>query len=69
MDIGVPAERAAGETRVAATPETVKKLVAAKHSVVVESGAGATPVIPTARIPQRARQLEHQPTRSAHRWC
>ncbi len=42
MNIGVPAERAAGETRVAATPETVKKLVAAKHSVVVESGAGAS---------------------------
>ncbi len=41
MNIGVPAERGAGETRVAATPETVKKLVAAKHSVVVESGAGA----------------------------
>jgi NAD(P) transhydrogenase subunit alpha len=41
MNIGVPAERRAGETRVAATPETVKKLVAAKHSVVVESGAGA----------------------------
>ncbi len=42
MNIGVPAERAAGETRVAATPETVKKLVGAKHSVVVESGAGAS---------------------------
>ena len=40
MNIGVPAERGAGENRVAATPETVKKLVAAKHSVVVESGAG-----------------------------
>ena len=42
MNIGVPAERAVGETRVAATPETVKKLVGAKHSVVVESGAGAS---------------------------
>ncbi len=41
MNIGVPAEGRAGETRVAATPETVKKLVAAKHDVVVESGAGA----------------------------
>ena len=41
MNIGVPAEGRAGETRVAATPETVKKLVAAKHNVAVASGAGA----------------------------
>ena len=40
MRIGVPAEGRPGETRVAATPETVKKLVAAKHNVVVGSGAG-----------------------------
>ena len=31
-----------GEARVAATPETVKKLVAAKHSVLIEAGAGST---------------------------
>ena len=40
MLIGIPAETRAGETRVAATAETVKKLVAAGHTVVVESGAG-----------------------------
>ena len=40
MRIGIPAETRLGETRVAATPETVKKLVTAKHEVVVESGAG-----------------------------
>jgi NAD(P) transhydrogenase subunit alpha len=39
MIIGIPAETRPGETRVAATPETVKKL-AAKHKVVVQSGAG-----------------------------
>ncbi|MBC7859378.1 MAG: Re/Si-specific NAD(P)(+) transhydrogenase subunit alpha [Burkholderiaceae bacterium] len=39
MKIGIPAETRPGETRVAATPETVKKL-AAKHEVVVQSGAG-----------------------------
>ncbi|TFW27663.1 Re/Si-specific NAD(P)(+) transhydrogenase subunit alpha [Massilia horti] len=39
MRIGIPAETWPGETRVAATPETVKKL-AAKHEVIVESGAG-----------------------------
>ena len=40
MRIGIPAETRAGETRVAATPETVKKLVSAKHQVTVQSGAG-----------------------------
>lgn len=40
MQIGVPAETAVGETRVAATPETVKKLVAQGHVVHVQSGAG-----------------------------
>ena len=39
MKIGIPAESRPGETRVAATPETVKKL-AAKHPVVVQAGAG-----------------------------
>jgi NAD(P) transhydrogenase subunit alpha len=40
MKIGIPAETRPGETRVAATPETVKKLIAAKHQVIVQSGAG-----------------------------
>lgn len=40
MKIGIPAETKAGETRVAATPETIKKYIAAKHQVVVQSGAG-----------------------------
>jgi len=39
MRIGVPVETRPGETRVAATPETVKKL-AAQHEVIVQSGAG-----------------------------
>lgn len=40
MQIGIPTETVAGETRVAATPETVKKLISAGHHVVVERGAG-----------------------------
>jgi NAD(P) transhydrogenase subunit alpha len=40
MQIGIPTESVAGETRVAATPETVKKLTASGHTVVVERGAG-----------------------------
>jgi NAD(P) transhydrogenase subunit alpha len=42
MRIGIPAEISPGETRVAATPETVKKFTAGgRHSVVVQNGAGA----------------------------
>ena len=42
MRIGIPAEIYPGETRVAATPETVKKLAGGgHHTVVVQSGAGA----------------------------
>ena len=41
MHIGVPAETRAHEARVAATPETVKKYVAAGHRVTVERGAGS----------------------------
>ncbi|HZI64293.1 MAG TPA: Re/Si-specific NAD(P)(+) transhydrogenase subunit alpha [Thermoanaerobaculia bacterium] len=37
----VPRERRPGETRVAATPETVKRMVKEKLEVVVERGAGA----------------------------
>jgi NAD(P) transhydrogenase subunit alpha len=40
MLIGVPLETATGETRVAATPETAKKLKAQGHTVRVQSGAG-----------------------------
>ena len=40
MQIGVPLETAAGETRVAVTPETAKKLIAQGHTVLVQAGAG-----------------------------
>ena len=40
MLIGVPAETLPGETRVAVTPETVKKLKAAGHTLRIQSGAG-----------------------------
>ena len=46
--IAVTKERRPGETRVAATPETVKKLAAAGFSLVVEAGAGAGAAIPDA---------------------
>ena len=40
MQIGIPAETAAGETRVALTPETAKKLKSQGHTVRVQAGAG-----------------------------
>ncbi|MBA3625638.1 MAG: NAD(P)(+) transhydrogenase (Re/Si-specific) subunit alpha, partial [Methylibium sp.] len=40
MRIGIPRETAAGETRVAVTPETAKKLKAQGHTLAVQSGAG-----------------------------
>jgi len=47
MKFGIPAETRANETRVAATPETVKKLTASgHHAVVIQSGAGAGSSIP-----------------------
>jgi NAD(P) transhydrogenase subunit alpha len=47
MRIGIPAEIYPGETRVAATPETIKKLIAgSRHAVMVESGAGQHAAIP-----------------------
>jgi NAD(P) transhydrogenase subunit alpha len=41
MKLAIPKERQDGETRVAASPETVKKLVALGLDVTVEAGAGA----------------------------
>ena len=55
MKLGIPREGPRGtapadaprpETRVAATPETIKKLISAGHSVVVETGAGIASSIP-----------------------
>jgi len=46
MLIGVPAEILAGETRVAVTPETAKKLMAQGHTVRLQSGAGVTASAP-----------------------
>ena len=40
MLIGVPLETTVGETRVAVTPETAKKLTAQGHTVRVQAGAG-----------------------------
>ncbi len=47
MKLGIPAETRSDEKRVAATPETVKKLLAGgHHTVLVQAGAGAGASIP-----------------------
>jgi len=45
MRLAVLKERAAAETRVAATPETVKKLIALGLTVAIETGAGAASAV------------------------
>jgi NAD(P) transhydrogenase subunit alpha len=56
MRIGIPAEIRAGEKRVAATPETVKKL-AAQHEVRVQAGAGAGASIPDSQYAESGAKL------------
>ena len=46
MHIGVPRESDPGQRLVAATPQTVEKLVALGYDVIVETGAGADASIP-----------------------
>ena len=50
MRLAVLKERAAGEARVAATPDTVKKLAALGLEVAVEAGAGVHASIPDAEF-------------------
>lgn len=46
MRIAIPKERRPAEKRVAATPESVKKLIALGYSVAVETGAGTAAAFP-----------------------
>lgn len=57
MLIGVPMETGAGETRVAATPETLKKLIGQGHQVVVQQGAGERASVPDAAYTAIGAQL------------
>jgi NAD(P) transhydrogenase subunit alpha len=57
LRIAVLKERASGEFRVAATPETVKKFIALGASVAVEKGAGAGASIPDADFEAAGAQL------------
>jgi NAD(P) transhydrogenase subunit alpha len=48
MRVGVPSQAAAGETRVALTPDVARRLATRKLEVLVESGAGAGAHVPDA---------------------
>ena len=48
MQIAVPRESTAGETRVAATPKSVEQLVKLGYDVTIESGAGDASCSPVA---------------------
>jgi NAD(P) transhydrogenase subunit alpha len=51
MRIGIPTEIRPGETRVAATPETVRKLLqGGRHTVLVQAGAGTGASVPDAEF-------------------
>ncbi|HEX2760490.1 MAG TPA: NAD(P)(+) transhydrogenase (Re/Si-specific) subunit alpha, partial [Rhizomicrobium sp.] len=57
MKLAIPAERRPNETRVAASPESVKKLTALGIDVVVESGAGAPASFTDAAYQQAGAQI------------
>ncbi len=61
MKIAILRERQAHETRVAATPETVKKLVALGLEVCVERGAGACAFMPDGAFAQAGASLADAP--------
>ena len=80
MRLAVLKERRPAETRVAATPETVKKYIALGLTVAVEAGAGlAAPAFRMRNTPPPApnwRLTQRQPwpgpassSRSAPRWA
>jgi NAD(P) transhydrogenase subunit alpha len=65
VEIGVARETAAGERRVALTPETCRKLVAAGAVVKVQPGIGAGAFFPDAAYAEAGAQLAEDATANA----
>jgi NAD(P) transhydrogenase subunit alpha len=61
MKIGVPKERRAHELRLAASPDTVKRLVSDGIEVLVEKGAGAGALMPDESFAAAGAQIVDQP--------
>ncbi len=57
MRIAVTSETALGETRVAATPDTVKKLIGLGHTLAIEVGAGVRASFPDAQFAQAGAEI------------
>lgn len=57
MRIAILKERAAGETRVSATPETIKKFIALGAVLAVEAGAGAGASIPDSAFTEAGAEI------------
>jgi NAD(P) transhydrogenase subunit alpha len=64
MRVAVLRERRAAETRVAATPETVKKLQGLGCAVAVETGAGLASGIPDAAYAEAGAEIAGDPARA-----
>jgi NAD(P) transhydrogenase subunit alpha len=67
VHVFIPKERRRGETRVAATPETVRKMVKAGLEVTVEQGAGLDAFFPDAEYETAGAQLTGDPGSAAAR--
>jgi NAD(P) transhydrogenase subunit alpha len=67
VHVFIPKERRRGETRVAATPETVRKMVKAGLEVTVEQGAGLEAFFPDAEYEAAGAQLTGDPGSAAAR--
>lgn len=65
MKIAILRERKAGETRVAATPDTVKKFVALGCAVAVESGAGKAAAITDEQYTAAGATIDTDPCKDA----
>ncbi|UFN47342.1 Re/Si-specific NAD(P)(+) transhydrogenase subunit alpha [Roseomonas sp. OT10] len=57
MRVAVLKERRGGETRVAATPETAKKLIGLGNTIAVETGAGLSAGIPDAAYAEAGAEI------------
>jgi NAD(P) transhydrogenase subunit alpha len=57
MRIAVLKERRDGETRVAVTPETVKKMIGLGHAVFIEAGAGAGAAYPDGQFAEAGARI------------
>ena len=62
MIIGIPKEKAKGERRVAASPQSTTKLIKLGYEVLVESGAGAEASFPDHQYAEAGAQIVGSPT-------